>query len=64
MAQLVKLEPGDVLVLANIGDDDDTFSSLTEMLPRLREILQIEHVLVFAGDVDLSKAPSDAVAGG
>ena len=64
MAQLVKLEPGDVLVLANIGADEATLDSLTEMMPRLREILQLDHILVFEGNVDLSKVSADAVAGG
>jgi carbonic anhydrase len=62
MAQLVKLDPGDILVLANVGDafmDGDTVEHLASTL---RE-LGIEHILVFEGDVDLSKVSADAVAG-
>jgi hypothetical protein len=57
MAQLVKLEPGDVLVLANIDADVETVDELNRFIPFLREILRIEHVIVFTGDVDLSKLP-------
>lgn len=62
MAQLVKLEPGDILVLANLGpahdlyDDDEpgTYHWLTE----LQERLQLNRILVFEGDVDLSSLPA------
>jgi hypothetical protein len=57
MAQIVKLEPDDVLVLANVGADVQTIDELNKFIPFLREILNIEHVLVFCGDVDLSKLP-------
>lgn len=57
MAQLVKLEPGDVLVLANVGED---VLGGPEHLEWLREHLQLDTILVFAGDVDLSKIPRDA----
>jgi carbonic anhydrase len=62
MAQLVKLEPGDILVLGNIGEalaDDEA----RDRLSRLMRELGVEHVLVFEGDVDLSKVSADAVAG-
>ncbi|WP_318201047.1 hypothetical protein [Streptomyces sp. SCL15-4] len=62
MAQLVKLEPGDVLVLGNVGDaftDDEA----VERFARTMRELGIEHVLLFEGGVDLSKVSSDAVAG-
>jgi hypothetical protein len=55
MAQLVKLEPGDILVLANVGGDvfgdDETLHTFRETLHHLG----VENVLVFEGDVDLSK---------
>ena len=57
MAQLVKLEPGDVLVLANLGD---TAAEDLDNLSWLRERLGLAEILVFAGDVDLSKMPPDA----
>jgi hypothetical protein len=57
MAQLVKLEPGDVLVLANVGDD---VLDEPEHLEWLKEHLQLDTIFVFAGDVDLSKLPPDA----
>lgn len=61
MAQVVKLEPGDVLILANLGDsfaDDDSLRGLGETL---RE-MGIARILCFEGDVDLSKATEDALA--
>lgn len=64
MAQVVKLEPGDVLVFANVGDgvlsDGHTLDSLSEAL----RSVGIEQAIVFAGDVDLSKVRDGAVAGG
>lgn len=57
MAQLVKLEPGDVLVLANVGDDA---LNEHEHLEWLKDHLRLGGVIVFAGDVDLSKLPDDA----
>lgn len=62
MAQLVKLEPGDILVFSNVGDvfeDDETL----ERFGRTMKDLGVEHVLFFEGDVDLSKVSADAVAG-
>lgn len=58
MAQLIKLEPGDVLVLANLGDT--AAEDLDYHLSWLRDRLGIADILVFAGDVDLTKLPSDA----
>lgn len=70
MAQLVKLEPGDILVLANLGsvlDDPVSAESFCDRLTWLKELLQLGHVLVFQDDVDLSMLPAgwtpDAVAG-
>jgi hypothetical protein len=60
MAQLVKLEPGDILVLANVGDVQA--GSIREHWDVVREAIGIEHVLVFEGDVDLSKVSADALA--
>lgn len=60
MAQLVKLEHGDVLVLANVGVDVAEDEEVLKALTRLRELLGLAHILVFAGDVDLSKLPPDA----
>lgn len=62
MAQLVKLEPGDILVFSNVGDvfaEDDAL----ERLGRTMRELGVEHLLFFEGDVDLSKVSADAVAG-
>ena len=61
MAQLVKLEPGDILVLANVGAD--VCDSLMESAESLKDLLGVDRILVFDGPVDLSKVPSDAVAG-
>lgn len=64
MAQVVKLEEGEVLVLANVGDDVfNDGRSLDNLSEALRSV-GIDQVLVFAGDVDLSKVRDDAVAGG
>ena len=60
MAQLVKLEPGDVLVLANVGKDQA--EALRESWDSVREALGVEHVLVFEGDIDLSKIPNPEAA--
>lgn len=60
MAQLVKLEPGDILVLANVGEDQA--DAIRQSWEGIRESLGIEHCLVFEGDVDLSKVSADAVA--
>lgn len=60
MAQLVKLEPGDVLVLSNVGEDQA--AAIRESWDGIREGLGIEHVLVFEGDVDLSSVPADEMA--
>lgn len=63
MAQVMKLEPGDILVLANVGDvlsDGQTLDVLGEAL----RSFGLDQVLVFEGDVDLSKVRGDAVAGG
>lgn len=69
MAQLVKLEAGDILVLANLGEhltypeEIDTFN---DRLLWLKETLELGSILVFTGDVDLSVLPAgwtpDAVA--
>lgn len=61
MAQVVKLEPGDVLVFANVGEA--VVEELNEelcLLGRLRERFGLAEILVFEGDVDLSKIPRDA----
>lgn len=57
MAQLVKLEPGDILVLANVGEEQA--DALRESWESVREAIGVEHVLIFEGDVDLSKVPGD-----
>lgn len=57
MAQLVKLEPGDTLVLSNLGELGD---DMVGALQLLKERLEIAEILVFEGDVDLSKIPRDA----
>ena len=66
MAQLVKLEPGDVLVLANVGEESASW--ISDAWPQLKAALGIEEIIVFAGEADLSKLPTgwapDAVAGG
>lgn len=64
MAQIIKVEPGDVLVLANLGT---SVEGLDETLSWLKEQLQLRGIIVFVGDVDLSMLPAawtpDAVAG-
>lgn len=62
MAQVVKLEPGDILVFANVGDAFIDGDTVERLVSTLRE-LGIEHILAFEGDVDLSKVSADAVAG-
>lgn len=62
MAQLVKLEPGDILVLANLGPAhdscDDEEPGAYHWLTELQERLQLNSILVFEGDVDLSSLPA------
>jgi hypothetical protein len=64
MAQLVKLEPDDILVLANVGDlEYEDFERVQECLRKLG----VHHMVIFAGDVNLSALPaglSGALAGG
>ena len=64
MAQVVKLEPGDILVLANVGD----IALHPEGLTELKKMLELGGVVVFPGPVDLAALPAgwtaDAVAGG
>ncbi|MEV5347190.1 hypothetical protein [Streptomyces achromogenes] len=62
MAQLVKLEPGDILILGNVGDAFSDAETVERFARTMRE-LGVEHVLLFDGDIDLSKVSSDAVAG-
>lgn len=64
MAQFVRLEEGDVLVLANVGDDVFTDGRSLDNLSEALRSVGIDQVLVFAGDVDLSKVRGDAMAGG
>ncbi|WP_405888879.1 hypothetical protein OG762_37015 [Streptomyces sp. NBC_01136] len=67
MAQLVKLEPGDILVLTNVGEEQAEI--LRQSWDSVREAIGIEYVFVFERDVDLSKLPaswmsqSEAVSG-
>lgn len=70
MAQLVKLEPGDILVLANLGPAETLSAGESEpldWLTHLKDQLQLGSILIFEGDVDLSTLPAgwtpDAVAG-
>lgn len=61
MAQLVKLEPGDILVLSNVGDvfaDDEAL----DRFGRSMKELGVERVFFFEGEVDLSKVSADALA--
>jgi hypothetical protein len=69
MAQLVKLEPGDILILANLGPhsmDPAEWEGTSSRLTWLKETLGLGTILLFAGDVDLSVLPAgwtpDAVA--
>jgi hypothetical protein len=62
MAQLVKLDPGDILVLGNVGDALSDAEAVECFARTMRE-LGIEHVLLFDGEIDLSKVSSNAVAG-
>jgi hypothetical protein len=64
MAHVVKLEPGDVLVISNIGAVTDDLNGAVRVL---RETLGLAAVIGFKGDPDLSRLKvdnSDAVAGG
>lgn len=70
MAQLVKLEPGDVLVLSNLGSAAETSEAIKDLqdcMLWLKEQLQLSYIVVFEGDVDLSVLAAgwtpDAVAG-
>lgn len=70
MAHLVKIEPGDILVLSNLAapyESEEAIRDFTERIEWLKECLNLSHILVFEGDVDLSVLPAgwtpDAVAG-
>jgi hypothetical protein len=56
MAQLVKLEPGDILALSNVGEEQAEI--LRESWSSVREAIGVEYVFVFERDVDLSRLPS------
>jgi hypothetical protein len=60
MAQLVKLEPGDILVLTNVGEEQA--DAIRQSWEHVREAIGIEHCLVFEGDIDLGKVSADALA--
>lgn len=60
MAQLVKLEPGDILVLSNV--DPDAAERLADEGGWLKDLLGVDGILVFDGPVDLSKVRADALA--
>lgn len=69
MAQIIKVEAGDILVLANLGSaaaEFEYFESVRQGLTWLKEHLQLGSILMFEGDVDLSVLPAgwtpDAVA--
>ncbi len=64
MAQIVTLERGDFLVIANIGDVTDELAAAVGVL---KEALGVAGVIVFSGAPELSRlrtVDSDAVAGG
>lgn len=52
--RLVIVKPGDVLVLANVGELGE---DLPDLLTALKEELGLRHILVFARDPDLSVIP-------
>ncbi|MFF7191749.1 hypothetical protein ACFZAR_42910 [Streptomyces sp. NPDC008222] len=60
MAQIVKLEPGDILVLTHMGSEalgsliED--GSVRDFMAALKEELQLRAILCFEGDVRTSKA--------
>lgn len=58
MAQIVKIEAGDILVLANLGDD-----GLGNLQPAARCLEEATGaaVYLFAGDVDLSAIPAETL---
>ena len=60
MARIVTLEPGDILVLAQIGPDalGSLFEdeSVSGFMAALKEQLQLRAILCFEGDVRTSKA--------
>lgn len=61
MAHLVKVEPGDILVLANLGEHltyPEEIETFNDRLLWLKETLKLGSILVFAGDVDLSVLPA------
>ena len=69
MAQIIKVEAGDILVLANLGSaahDYEDSEAVRGGLDWLKESLGLGTILMFEGDVDLSVLPAgwtpDAVA--
>ncbi|MFG3050334.1 hypothetical protein ACGFZP_05170 [Kitasatospora sp. NPDC048239] len=53
MADVVKLEPGDVLILSNLGDSD--LADLVPAAELLTRWLGGGGVYLFSGNVDISK---------
>jgi hypothetical protein len=62
MAQVVKLDPGDFLVLANVGPD--LMGDIAAVADVLKERLGIGGLIVFSGDVDFSVLPAAQVPDG
>lgn len=60
MAQLVKLEPGDILVIGNCGRLADEWDSngRSSWLATLQRELKLRKILLFEGDVGLSSLPA------
>lgn len=60
MAQIVKLEPGDILVLTHMGsevyEDLHANEAVGKFLTALKEDLRLRAILCFEGDVRISKA--------
>lgn len=60
--RFVLVKPGDVLVFGGVGS---VTSDQAEHLVRLlRDELGIEHVVFFAGDIDMDAVPASAIGGG
>jgi hypothetical protein len=59
VAQIVKLEPGDILVIGNYGSQSEAHAeSEAELAKGIRELLGVSCIVVFEGDVDLSSLPA------
>lgn len=54
--RVLLIKPGDILIFGNVGDVEH--SDMAPALTKLREVLGIEQVFVFAENIDMDSIPA------